>query len=85
MNQNDIARRVIQLAADQVGVDAGEVTPQSHFVNDLNYDSLDMMEFVMNVEDAFSISVPDGAADKVQTVGQAIDYVMGQLGAAPRS
>jgi acyl carrier protein len=71
----EIAQKVIGLAAKQADVPAETVTPQHHFVNDLNYDSLDMVEFGMSVEDEFSLTVPDDRLDVFQTVGQVIEFV----------
>ena len=70
-----VAERVVVLAAQQAGVSPVEVTPAHHFVNDLNFDSLDRVEFAMELEDEFSLSIPDDAADNIHTVGEAIDYV----------
>jgi len=75
MTKEEITRKVIELAADQVGVDPTTVTPDTHFINDLNYDSLDQVEFAMDAEDEFEMQVPDEDAEKFQTVGQVIDYV----------
>jgi acyl carrier protein len=70
-----IAQRVIELSAEQVGVSATDVTPAHHYVNDLNYDSLDTVEFGMKLEDEFRLTVPDDAVHSFQTVGQVIEYV----------
>ena len=79
MNQDQIAPKVIQLAAAQAAVSASEVTRATHFRNDLEYDSLDAMEFVMAVEDAFGISIPDEQVEKLNTVGDAVDYIVANL------
>ena len=71
-----IAVTVIELAAEQGGVDPGQVFAATHFVNDLNYDSLDLVEFTMSLEDEFEMSVPDDAAMDLRTVEQVVDYVM---------
>ncbi len=67
--------RVKKIIVEQLGVDPGEVTPQAHFVNDLGADSLDTVELVMALEEEFDTEIPDDQAEKIQTVGQAIDYV----------
>ena len=72
---DQIAQKVIELAAEQVNVPAKQVSPESHFINDLNADSLDTVELVMEFEDEFELSIPDEEAEKIQTVGQAIDYI----------
>jgi acyl carrier protein len=75
MTKQEITQKVIQLAAAQVGVDPATVSPETHFINDLNYDSLDQVEFAMEAEDEFEFSVPDEDAEKFDTVGSVIDYV----------
>ena len=67
--------RVIDIVAEQLGVDKEKVTPETSFVNDLGADSLDTVELVMELEEEFDISIPDDAAEKIQTVGQAIDFI----------
>lgn len=67
--------KVIEIVSEQMGVDKGEITRETHFINDLNADSLDTVELVMEFEDEFELSIPDEEAEKIQTVGQAIDYI----------
>jgi len=71
----EIEERVIEIVSDQMGVDKSEITRETSFVNDLNADSLDTVELVMEFEDEFEMSIPDEEAEKIQTVGQAIDYI----------
>ncbi len=75
MAETSVADRVKQIIVEQLGVDAAEVTPQAHFVNDLGADSLDTVELVMALEEEFDTEIPDEQAEKIQTVGQAIDYI----------
>lgn len=70
-----VADRVIDIVAEQLGVDKEKVTPETSFVNDLGADSLDTVELVMELEEEFDINIPDDAAEKIQTVGQAIEYI----------
>ena len=70
-----IEEKVIEIVSDQMGVDKSEITRETSFVNDLNADSLDTVELVMEFEDEFELSIPDEEAEKIQTVGQAIDYI----------
>ena len=72
---NNVEERVKQIIVEQLGVDAAEVTPTAHFVNDLGADSLDTVELVMALEEEFDTEIPDEQAEKIQTVGQAIDYI----------
>jgi acyl carrier protein len=67
--------RVIDIVSEQLGVDREKVTPETSFVNDLGADSLDTVELVMELEEEFDINIPDDAAEKIQTVGQAIEYI----------
>ena len=71
----DVADRVIDIVAEQLGVDKDKVKPETSFVNDLGADSLDTVELVMELEEEFDINIPDDAAEKIQTVGQAIEFI----------
>ncbi len=71
----DMAPRVIELAAKTAGVNPVEVTIESSFVNDLNFDSLDKVEFAMEVEEEFELSVADEDIEKLQTVGDVVRYI----------
>lgn len=70
-----IEEKVIDIIAEQMGTDKAEITRETSFVNDLNADSLDTVELVMEFEDEFDMNIPDEEAEKIQTVGAAIDYV----------
>ena len=70
-----VADRVIDIVADQLGVDRDKITPDTHFVNDLGADSLDTVELVMALEEEFSVEIPDEDAEKITSVGEAIDYI----------
>lgn len=70
-----VAERVRDIVADQLGADKDKVEPTTSFVNDLGADSLDTVELVMELEEEFDINIPDDAAEKIQTVGQAIDFI----------
>ena len=66
---------VITVNSYKLGVDQSEVTPEASFTNDLGADSLDTVELIMEFEKEFNIAIPDDQAEKIQTVGQAVDYV----------
>ncbi|MCX7716602.1 MAG: acyl carrier protein [Endomicrobia bacterium] len=75
----DITAKVKAIIAESLGVDVNEVTEQASFVNDLGADSLDTVELVMALEEQFGIEIPDEDAEKIQTVGQAIEYIKNKL------
>lgn len=70
-----VEERVVDIVAEQLGVDKEKVSKETSFVNDLGADSLDTVELVMELEEEFDITIPDDAAEKIQTVGQAISYI----------
>ena len=74
-----IEEKVIQIVAEQMSVDKATITRNTSFVNDLNADSLDTVELVMELEDEFDLTIPDDEAEKLKTVGEAIDYIKKQL------
>jgi acyl carrier protein len=67
--------RVIEIVSEQMGVAKDQITRESSFINDLGADSLDTVELVMEFEEEFDITIPDEEAEKIQTVGQAVDYI----------
>ena len=71
-----IENKVIDIISDKMGADKSEITRETSFINDLNADSLDTVELVMEFEDEFDMSIPDEEAEKIQTVGAAIDYIV---------
>ena len=75
----EIEAKVKKIVAEQMGVSEDEITRETSFVNDLNADSLDTVELVMEFEDEFQMSIPDEEAEKIQTVGMAIDYIKAHL------
>ena len=75
MTREEIQTRVIELAAEQAGVDKSQITPATHFGNDLNFDSLDTVEYAMSIEDEFHVSIPDEAVERLQTVGDVVDLL----------
>lgn len=72
---SSIAERVTKIIVDKLGVDESEITPEASFTNDLGADSLDTVELIMELEKEFDISIPDEQAEKIQTVGQAVEYL----------
>ncbi len=70
-----VEERIKKIIAEQLGVEEDEVTPEASFVEDLGADSLDTVELVMALEEEFSIEIPDEDAEKILTVGKALDYI----------
>ena len=74
---SDIASKVKAIIVDKLGVDESEVVNEASFTNDLGADSLDTVELIMEFEREFDIQIPDDQAEKIETVGQAINYIEG--------
>ena len=70
-----VYERVKRIIVEQLGVDPEEVTPNASFVDDLNADSLDLVELIMSMEDEFGKEIPDEDAEKIVTVQDAVDYI----------
>lgn len=71
----DILEKVKKIVADQLGVDKEKITPDSSFTDDLGADSLDLVELIMALEEEFGMSISDEEAQKIRTVGEAVDYI----------
>jgi len=72
---SNIEEKVKEIIAEQLGVKKEEIKPESSFVDDLGADSLDTVEIVMALEEEFGIDIPDEDAEKISTVGEAIQYI----------
>jgi len=68
------------ILVEQLGVDASEVVETASFAEDLNADSLDLVEMIMEMEDKFGVKIPDEDAEKIVTVGDAVDYIVARSG-----
>lgn len=75
VTEQEIEAKVIDIVAEQLGAEKAKITRDTSFVEDLNADSLDTVELVMEFEDEFETSIPDDQAEKIQTVGQAIEFI----------
>lgn len=75
---NGTLERITRIIVDHLGVAPGNVTPSASFVDDLDADSLDKVELIMAFEEEFQMEIPESAAEKIQTVGDAIDFVEGR-------
>lgn len=70
-----VEQKVKQIIVEQLGVDESQVDSNASFVDDLGADSLDIVELIMELEEEFEITIPDEQAEKIKTVGEAIDYI----------
>ena len=75
MTNEELFEKLKGMIVDQLGVDEDSITMESSFVDDLNADSLDMVELVMAMEQEFDIEIPDDVAEKVVTVKDAVEYI----------
>jgi acyl carrier protein len=76
MDEAKIFEQVKKVVVDQLGVSEGEVKKEASFVDDLGADSLDTVELVMALEEAFGIEIPDEEAEKIKTVGDTVNYIL---------
>jgi acyl carrier protein len=67
--------RLKKIVAEQLGVDEAKIVPSARFSDDLNADSLDLVEMIMSLEEEFGVEIPDEAAEKILTVADAMDYI----------
>ena len=75
-----VEERIKEIIVEQLGVDANEVTPEASFIDDLGADSLDTVELVMAFEEEFGLEIPDEDAEKITSVGDALNYLNQKMG-----
>jgi acyl carrier protein len=76
-SREEIYERVKEVLVEQLGIDEGEITEEAAFQEDLDADSLDLVELIMELEDQFGVKISDEDAQGITTVGQAVDYIQG--------
>ena len=79
MDRNEMQKKVVDIIANQLGVDKEMVTAEANVVDDLGADSLDVVELVMALEEAFDLEIPDEEAEKIRTVKDILDYLAKML------
>lgn len=75
MDAGEVTERIVQVVQNFDKVDRDKVTPESKFAEDLGLDSLDAVEIVMAIEDEFAVEIPDAEADKIASIGDAVEYI----------
>jgi acyl carrier protein len=78
LDREEILTKIQEITADRLGVDESDVTPDASFREDLEADSLDLVELIMELEEQFGMEIPDEEAEKITTVEEAVDYVVEQ-------
>ncbi|ACZ19328.1 acyl carrier protein [Thermanaerovibrio acidaminovorans] len=80
MQMEELMSRLKEIVVDRLNVEEDQIKPEASFVEDLGADSLDIVELIMGIEEEFDIEIPDEDAEKLATVGDAINYVKAKLG-----
>ncbi|HCG76454.1 MAG: acyl carrier protein [bacterium (Candidatus Ratteibacteria) CG_4_10_14_3_um_filter_41_18] len=78
MDKAEVEKLVKEITVEQLGVNLNEVTENASFIDDLGADSLDTVELVMAFEEKFGLEIPDEDAEKIKTIGDAINYIVGK-------
>ena len=76
MERSEVFNKVVELAADKLSAEASEVKEETNFIEDLNADSLDVVDFVMALEGEFDMEIPEDDVEKIRTVKDAVDYIV---------
>jgi acyl carrier protein len=79
MDREELLKKIKAIVADKLSIGEEQITEEASFIDDLGADSLDTVELVMALEDEFDMDIPDEEAEKLTTVGKAMDYVLGHL------
>ncbi len=79
MERDELLKKIKSIASDKLSISEDQVTEEASFIDDLGADSLDTVELVMALEDEFKMDIPDEEAEKLNTVGKAMDYILAHL------
>ncbi|NLC88830.1 MAG: acyl carrier protein [Clostridiaceae bacterium] len=79
MSKKEIFERIRSLLAEQLSIEEDTIEMSSNFIDDLNADSLDIVELIMTLEQEFNLSIPDEEAERIRTVGDAVDFIAKSL------
>jgi acyl carrier protein len=79
MEREELLKKVRSIVADKLSISEDQITEEASFIDDLGADSLDTVELVMALEDEFGMDIPDEEAEKLTTVGKALDYILSHL------
>jgi len=79
MERDELLKKVKAIVADKLSISEDQITEEASFIEDLGADSLDTVELVMALEEEFSLDIPDEDAEKLTTVGKAMDYIVGHV------
>ena len=85
LSREEVLGRIRSHLSDELGIDAAEIRDESRFKEDLEADSLDLVELVMELEDGYGIRIAEDEAERIKTVGQAVDFVLTHVSAHPAS
>lgn len=80
MTKDEVVAKLKAIVSDRLDVEADQVTPEKSFVEDLGADSLDIVELIMGIEEEFDIEIPDEDAEKLTSVGEAMNYTLSKIG-----
>jgi acyl carrier protein len=85
LSREEVLERIRTHLSDELGIDAAEIRENSRFKEDLEADSLDLVELVMELEDGYGIRIAEDEAERIKTIGQAVDFVLSHAAAHPAS
>ncbi|CAM2736283.1 acyl carrier protein [Lactobacillus crispatus] len=80
MSEEEIFNKIKDMIADNFDVDKDKITEDTNFMNDLDADSIDLVEFILQLEDEFGAEIPDDEAEKIKTIGDAVSYIKAHQG-----